>query len=245
MADNSTETNSNWSTAGNIAKYGALGLTGGLALNSLGKKPGDPNQAANDYLNRIPGETKDYYDPYIQSGKDSLEKLKTNYSQMMDNPGDYFNKLGSGYKQSPGYEATLREALAGANNSAALGGAGGLGTPGAISTAAGAAGDVANKDYEQYINHILDLNKQGTQGEQTLETQGQNASDQYASMIASLRNTQGTNAANAVTARNQKQSQDSSNLFGTLGTIGGWIFGGPAGGTTGGTVGNAVDKLTK
>jgi len=70
----------------------------------------DPEKEANKYLDQIPGQSKELYDPYMNAGKESLDKLKTYYDQLMNNPGETFNKLGEGYKQSPGYAATLREA---------------------------------------------------------------------------------------------------------------------------------------
>jgi hypothetical protein len=186
----------------------------------------DPEKEANKYLDKIPGQSKELYDPYMNAGKESLDKLKTYYDQLMNNPGEAFNKLGEGYKQSPGYAATLREALSGANNAAALGGGGGLGAYGHQELAAGAAGDVANKDYEQYINHILGLNKQGVEGQQGIENQGYNATQNYGDILNSTANARATNAANAAGAQNQRSSQNWSNLFSTLGGFAGGLYGG-------------------
>ena len=85
--------------------------------------------------------------------------MQDQYGQLSNDPGKRFAELGAGYKQSPGYAATLREALSGANNAALM--AGGPGGQRHIQFASNAAGDVANKDYEQYINHIMDLYKTG------------------------------------------------------------------------------------
>ena len=198
----------------------------------------NPNTEANKYLDQIPGQTKPYYDPYINAGKHSLETLTGEYDTLTNDPGKRFDELGAGYKNSPGYAATLRTALSGANRAAAMGQGGGLGSYGHQQMAAGAAGDVANKDFEQYINHILGLHTEGLQGNQTLETQGQNASTEYAQMIASLLNSQGTNAANATSGQNQRTGQNWSNLFNVLGSIGGGIVGGPIGSAIGGAITN-------
>lgn len=154
---------------------GLFGLGGGRGKN--------PANAGIKELNNIPGQVKPYYDPYINAGRDSLGKLQDQYGQLSSDPGKRFSELGAGYTQSPGYQATLREALSGANNAAALGGGGGLGTYGHQQLAAGAAGDVANKDYEQYINHIMDLFGKGLTGEGQLNTQGQQASERYADIL--------------------------------------------------------------
>ena len=86
----------------------------------------NPADKAMPYLNQIPGQVQPYYQPYQEAGKSSLADLQQRYKQMLENPGEIYNKLGEGYKQSPGYENTLRNAMAGANNAAALGGGGGL-----------------------------------------------------------------------------------------------------------------------
>ena len=182
----------------------------------------NPANEANKYLDQIPGQTQPYYQPYMDAGKGALEDLQNRYKQMLDNPGELFNKLGEGYKQSPGYEATLREALSGANNASALGGGGGLGSYGHQQLAAGAAGDVANKDFQQYINHILGLNSEGLKGEEGINQQGYSANTDYAQMLSQLYNAKGTNAANAAIGENQARGQNWSNLFSLAGGLAPW-----------------------
>lgn len=178
-------------------------------------------------LNKIPGQTKGYYDPYINAGRDSLNKLQDQYGQLSSDPGKRFAELGAGYKESPGYQAKLREALAGANNAAAMGGGGGLGTYGHQQMAGQAAGDVANEDYEQYINHIMGLYGKGLEGEGQLNQQGQRASEGYADILGN--NT--AQKANLMTQgqdwKNQNSNQDWSNIIGGAGQAGAGYFLGP------------------
>ena len=199
----------------------------------LFSKPRDPNAEANNYLNKIPGETQPYYQPYMDAGKASLDKLTKQYDDMMNDPGGHFNKLGAGYTQSPGYQNNLRTALAGANNAAAMGGGGGLGSYGHQQLASNAAENASNRDYEQYINHILGIESAGTAGEQGIENQGYDANTSYAQMLAQLRNAQGNNAANAAGAANQHQANNWSSIISGLGTIGAGIAGGPVGAAAG------------
>lgn len=198
-------------------------------FSNLWQKNKDPSQEANKYYDQIPGQVAPHYDPYINAGKESLDKLKAEYEQMINNPGELYNKLGAGYKESPGYEATLRKALSGANNAAAMGGGGGLGSPGAINNTAQAAGDVANKDFETYLKHVLGLHTEGLGGEQTLETQGQNSDTDYASMLAQITNAKAGNAFNQATGENQQRGNQWSDIFKTIGTVGAGIAGGPVG----------------
>ncbi len=208
-------------------------------FSNLWHKNKDPSQEANKYYDQIPGQVAPHYDPYINAGKESLDKLKAEYELMLNNPGELINKLGSGYKQSPGYEATLRAALSGANNAAALGGGGGLGSPGAINNTAQVAGDVANKDFETYLKHVLGLHTEGLGGEQTLETQGQNADTDYAAMLAQILNAKAGNTFNQTTAQNQNNGQHWSNIARIGGTAIGAIAGGPAGAYIGNKIGGS------
>ena len=187
----------------------------------------NPATAATNELNKIPGQVKPYYDPYINAGKDSLNRLQDQYGQLSSDPGKRFAELGAGYQQSPGYAATLRSAMAGANNAAALGGGGGLGTYGHQQLGAQAAGDVANKDYEQYINHIMGLYGKGLEGEQNIENQGATASMGYGDILGNIGGQKANYAAAGHDWKNQGQSQDWSNIFSGLGQAGSGYFMGP------------------
>lgn len=198
----------------------------------------NPADSANEYLDQIPDALKPYFQPYIDRGQESGDKLHNQYGQMTDNPGEFYSNLGKGYKQSPGYEATLREALSGANNAAALGGGGGLGSYGHEELAAGAAGDVANKDFEQYINHIMAMFGEGQKGLQHEEDQGYDSSTRYGEDIGNVLGQKAQYGYAGQAGKNANQSNNWSNLFGALGTIGGGIAGGPLGAAAGDAVSN-------
>lgn len=187
--------------------------------NIFGGSQKNPADAAMPYLNKIPGQVQPYYQPYQEAGRAELGDLTARYREMLDNPSAVYNQAASGYTQSPGYAATLREALAGANNAAALGGGGGLGTPGHQQYAATAAGDVANKDFQDYLSKVLGLHTQGLEGEQGLEAQGYGANTDYGQMLAQLLGTQGQYAFEGQKGNNAAQSQNWSNLFSGIGAI--------------------------
>jgi len=81
-----------------------------------GKNPAD---AAMPYLNKIPGVGHQYYDPYVSTGLQSLGQLSNQYSNMASNPTGNYNSLASGYKESPGYQFALQQAMNAGNNAAA------------------------------------------------------------------------------------------------------------------------------
>ncbi len=186
----------------------------------------NPANGANDVLSQIPEALRPYFQPYIDKGQAAGDKLTGQYGQMTENPGDFYNNLGKGYKESPGYQATLREALAGANNAAAMGGGGGLGTPGHENYAANAAGDVANKDFQQYIDHIMGIFTQGQKGQQEEERQGYESSKDYGTSIGNVYGQKAQNTYAGQAGENARHAQNWSNLF----QLGGAALGGYLGG---------------
>lgn len=186
----------------------ALGGIGSLFGN---KKYTDPSDSANNYLNQIPGQMSPYYQPFINSGQDALGKLKGKYGQLMDDPGELFNQLGGGYKESPGYQFALQQALNAGNNAQAAGGM--LGTPQNQQMNMDTASSLASKDYNDYIKNILGLFGSGLQGEQGLENQGYDASTSYGNMLGSVLGQQANNAFNSQQAKNAGQGQGWSNIF--------------------------------
>ena len=105
---------------------GIASAAGGVA-GLFGKKGRNPADASNQYLDQIPGAMKPYYQPYMDSGSRSMGKLEGEYGSALDDPNSIYNKLSSGYKESPGYQAKLQAALGAGQNASAAGGM--LGTP--------------------------------------------------------------------------------------------------------------------
>lgn len=174
----------------------------------------NPATAANHQLDQTAGQVKPYYDPYINAGRDSLNTLKDQYGQLTNDPAAKLNQFGAGYKQSPGYANTLREALAGSDAASARGGS--LGTPMHQQNSAEVGGDVANKDYEEYLNHVIGLYGQGLQGNQGLENQGYGASTDYGNLLANI-NQQKANFNYAGQAgQNQQNATNFNNISGGL-----------------------------
>ena len=84
-----------------------------------GKNPAD---AAMPYLDKIPGQTSQYLDPYFQAGKSMLPGLEKEYGSLTSDPGGFLNKIGASYQQSPGFKSALQNALTAGNHAAAAGG---------------------------------------------------------------------------------------------------------------------------
>lgn len=215
--------NSNNNYGGPTFAEGAGAFGGGMAglLSLLGIGHGqNPSDAANNYLNQIPGQTKPYYQPYMDTGGKALNDY---YNKMGQNPTDVYNNLGKGYKESPGYKFQLQQAMNAGNSANAAGGM--LGTPQHQQQNMELAQDVASKDYENYMNHVLGLNTEQTKGLGDLTHIGQNSSQQYSDIIGSVLGKQGQNAWETTKGQNESSQQNWSNLFKMIPFLGS-LFGG-------------------
>jgi len=148
------------------------------------KKTPNPADAANAELNKIPGATSPYYDPYINAGKEALGTLKDEYGNLLQDPGSIYDRLGKGYKESPGYQFALKQALGAGQNASAAGGM--LGTPADQQQQMGLAQDVASKDFQKYLDSVTGLYGKGLSGTEGLNKQGFDASTEYGKMLADI-----------------------------------------------------------
>jgi hypothetical protein len=194
------------------AAGGLYGLFGGNNKN--------PSDVAQGYLNQIPGQTQQYYQPYQQAGRQALGTLQGQYNDLLG--GNTYNKLAEGYKESPGYKFRLQQALAGAGNAAAAGGQ--LGGLGHQQQATDIAEQYANKDFEDYLNHQLGLYGQGLQGEQGLNTMGYGANTDYGNLLAQIKNQQAGYSFKGQNAENEGKKSSWGNIFSGIGSALPFLF---------------------
>lgn len=151
------------------------------------------SSSANNYLKKIPGVVKPYYDPYIESGNQAIPILEEQYGKLVSNPGDIYSSLGSGFQTSPGYNFALEQALNASNNAAAAGGM--AGSPMHEQQNMTVATGLADQDYYNYMNDVLGLYNTGLSGEQKLYNTGYQASDTLAKILSGNLQSQATAAA--------------------------------------------------
>ncbi len=168
---------SGMSRLGNIGA-GIGGLASGLKGLFGGHGP-NPGFEANKIINQIPGQTKGYFDPYINNGQNALNERMKRYGQ---DPTEIYNKLGAGYQQSPGYKFQMDQAMQAAQNAAGSGGM--LGTPYNQQVAQEGAQGIASKDYENYLNHVLGIYGDQNTGLSDITHGGQTASSDFAKLLA-------------------------------------------------------------
>lgn len=190
----------------------------------------NPANAGMSYLNQIPGATQPYFQPFIDRGAQSGNALDEQYKQLTSNPGEFFSKLGQGYKQSPGYQFKLNQALNAGQNASAAGGM--LGTPADQQQQMGTANDIASQDYNDYMQNVLGLFGMGQQGQQQFQQQGFDASRGYGENLGNVLGSQAQLAYQGKAGQNAARGNNWSNLF-KLGGTALSAFGGPSGAAAG------------
>lgn len=222
-----------WKSIG--AGAGAVGA-GGLSL--FGGNGKSPSSAANQYLDQIPGQTGQYFDPYSQGGQNQFNQLGQQSTQLMNDPGGKYNQIGESFHQSPGFKFALEQALGGANRGAAAGGM--AGSPMNQQQDMQLATDLANQDYYNYMGGATGLYGKGLDSATSMSQMGLNAGTNQANLVAQQLSQQASNAQEEQMAKNKKRAGAFSNIAGGLGAIGGGIFGGPAGAAAGYGVGSRL-----
>lgn len=175
-------TDSNSPSSGNF-NWGNLGSDLGGIFSSLFGMSNyqNPANAAQPYLNQIPGMLQQYFNPYIQAGQNAMGQLQGQYGNLTSNPtgvlnqisGNWqtpvgvsnqiqsnwqqptntMNQIGSTYQSSPGYNFNVQQATSAANNAAAAGGM--VGSPQEQQQLAHTVSGIADQDYNQYLGNAL------------------------------------------------------------------------------------------
>jgi len=164
----------------------------------------NPANAAQPYLQQIPGVGHQYYDPYIQQGQQAGQTLQGEYGKQLD-PTTFMDHIMGQYKQSEGYKGRQDDLM---KQMAAVAGQGGYaGTPYAQQQYGEQANKLMADDQQQYLKNALGIYDQGISGEQDFYNKGYGASGGMADMLGSNLNQQGSAAFQGQGQQNQ-QRQD-------------------------------------
>jgi hypothetical protein len=191
----------------------------------------NPMDAANQYLNQIPGVAHQGYDDYINAGKDASGKTKSQYEDMMNDPTGFINKIMEQYKESEGYGFAKDRLTKEMGNAAAMGGI--AGTPlDQMNQAEGVQG-LLSKDMQQFLQNALGRYDKGLEGEEGIADRGYDASGKLTDALGGALNQQGGLAFNNAQQKN-KNRNDMWSMFGkALGGGAGFALGGLPGATFG------------
>lgn len=176
-----------------------------------GGNSSNPGDAANQYLNQIPGAAHQGYDPYINAGLDASGKTKSQYEDMMNDPTGFINNIMEQYKTSEGYGFAKNNLNKEMGNTAAMGGI--AGTPmDQMNQAEGVQG-LLSKDMQQFLENALGRYDKGLTGEEGIANRGYDASGKLTDAIGGSLNQQGGLAFNDAQQKN-KNKGDMWSMFG-------------------------------
>lgn len=190
-----------------------VGQAAGGFASLFGGGQKNPAAAANKYISQIPAQTQQYYQPYMEAGKGAMGELQNQYKDLLG--GNVQNRLGESYKQSPGYQFALEQALSAGNNAMAAGGQ--LGIPAHEQRNMATAQGLASQDYDKYLQNQMGLYGQGLQGNQQFNQQGFEANKGFADQLAQMLAQQGNYAFAGQTGQNQAHQQGLSDILGGIG----------------------------
>lgn len=194
--------------------------------------------AANQYLNQIPGVAHQGYDPYINEGRDASGKTKSQYEDLMNDPTGFINKLMEGYKPSEGYQFQKEQLTKELGNTAAAGGI--AGTPQDQMNQGAGIQKLLSGDMQQFLQNVLGAFNTGLAGEEGVATRGYDASGKLTDALGGALNQQG-----GLAFQNAQQNQTNKNalfsaLAKALGVGAGAFLGGAPGALIGGGLGSSM-----
>ncbi len=186
-------------------------------------QPNNPANAAQPYLNQIPGMMQGYMNPYINAGNWALPQLQNQYSQLTNNPGGFINQMGTNFQKSPGYQFQYNQALNGINNAAAAGGM--AGSPQEQQQMATVASGLANQDYYNWMNHAMGAYGQGLNGLQGMYQGGMQSANNLSTNLAQSLMSQANLAYAGAANQNEMQQGQNGAVLGFGGDLLGDLFG--------------------
>ena len=189
-----------------------------------------PMNAANQYLNQIPGLAHQGYDPYVSAGMNAGTQTQGQYEKLINDPADFINQLMKQYQTSEGYNFEKDLLTKEMGNTAAMGGI--AGTPlDQMNQAQGVQG-LLSKDMQQFLTNVLGQYDKGLAGEEGIANRGFEANKNLTDFLGNNLTQQGSLAFNDAQQKN-KNKGDLWSMFGKA-------LGGGAGFALGGLPGAAV-----
>ncbi len=192
----------------------------------------NPADAAQPYLDKIPGYADQAYNPYIQMGQTAGNIAQDQYGQMASDPTAFYNNIYDSYQPSDNYQYQSDQLGKAQSNSAAAGGF--SGTNNDQDSQMTTQNALMDQDWNNYLAQVLGIQSGGLQGEQQMYNTGAQASNQWANMMNGYANGSAGNQAMGV----QNENQMANSTLGMLGQVGGmtagYMLGGPVGGAAGG-----------
>lgn len=193
-----------------------IGEIGESVANYYGNKRGI--DTAQKYYDQIPEKIKSYYDDYINRGKETGANLHDTYSDLVNNPSGRLDEIGKGYKESPGYQFALKQALQAASHASAAGGM--SGSPMDQTVQMETASGLASRDFQDYMRNALGLFGVGVGGQEGEVNRGYDATGKVAQSEEDLLN----KTADLQSTKQKNKGIEWGNVFKTAATTIPFLF---------------------
>lgn len=192
-----------------------------------GDSGSNPANAAMPYLNQIPGVGHEYYDPFVNQGREAGNTVSGQYENLTHDPMSLINSIMKSYQPSEGYQFNKNLLQKEMSNTAASGGI--AGTPlDQLNQAQGVHG-LLSQDQQQYLQNALGLYHTGLEGEQGIANKGFASSGALADLLGGSLNQRGGLAFQGQQQQNANKTDLLHTLITALATGAGAYFGGPFG----------------
>lgn len=160
---------------------------------------------------------------------------QTNFLQQaianMSNPNEFYNKMMSGYQESP---MATRQRQMGTNDALAAASASGMtGSSDLLSQINQQSQNISNQDQQKYFNNMMGINNQGLGMAQNLYNTGYGATGQMSGNLSSLARAVADMYGQMGQAKMGQAQAGNQGLMGMLGGLGGLFSSLPAGGLLG------------
>ena len=199
-----------WKKATQAGAFGALGMFGGNK---------NPQHEANKYLNQIPGQSHQTYDPYIQQGQQAGQNLGQQYGKMAQDPAAFYEQLMANYQPSKQYDMQNQEQQRAAGNSAAAGGM--RGTQQDVNQAAQISDRLMGEDMQRWYGNVSGLQNTGLAGQQGMYNTGYDASKGLGGDLNNALGQQGGMAFQGAQDANRARGDQMKMLIQMMGAVGG------------------------
>lgn len=177
-----------------------------------------PEDAANKYLEQIPQQGKQYYNPFIERGARSGNILEGEYGKLLQ-PTSFIDEIMKHYSTSPGAQYQGDKLTRGIGATAAAGGF--AGTPEHQREYGETAHKIMSDDMQQYLQNALGVYGKGLSGNEHFFDTGYNASSSLADLIGGTLSSQGTLGFKAASDRNADRQALMNALIKALASGGG------------------------
>lgn len=137
-----------------------------------------PAEAARPNIEKIPGATRPYYDPYINRGNEANQVAGSQYNRMTQDPTAFRNEMLSGYRESPATQRRLDETLRRQANTANAGGY--RGGPADQARVMDLTNALLSEGEGDYFDQIMRVLGGGLQGQESALGRGFNAASSQA-----------------------------------------------------------------